>query len=96
MCLLSLIDQEPIYGYEIANRLASQGLELVSEGSIYPMLSRLSKRGFIEGYFVESPEGPPRKYYRILPDGKSRLKIWTSEWNRISTGVQSVLERSTI
>ncbi len=91
MCLLALIEDEPTYGYEMANKLQRRGLELVSEGSIYPILSRLQKRGYIEGYFVESAGGPPRKYYRIEPDGKEQLDRWTAEWKTVSAGVGEVL-----
>lgn len=91
MCLLALIDQEPSYGYEMVDKLQKDGLELVSEGSIYPLLSRLQKQGFIEGYFVESTGGPPRKYYRIAEKGKEQLTDWKAEWRRLSAGVEEVL-----
>jgi len=91
MCLLALIGEEPRYGYEMVSKLQDRGLELVSEGSIYPMLSRLQKRGLIEGYFVESTGGPPRKYYRIAAAGKRQLTDWAGEWGKVSTGVEAVL-----
>ena len=91
MCLLALIAEEPSYGYEMVDKLEHRGLELVSEGSIYPLLSRLQKKGLIEGYFVESTGGPPRKYYRIAEDGKRQLDAWESEWLRLSEGVKAVL-----
>lgn len=91
MCLLALISEEPSYGYEMVNKLRSRGLELVSEGSIYPLLGRLQKSGYIDGYFVESSSGPPRKYYRIEPAGASQLTSWSAEWTRLSHGVDAVL-----
>ncbi len=91
MCLLALIAEEPSYGYEMVDKLQGRGLALVSEGSIYPLLSRLQKKGYIEGYFVESTGGPPRKYYRIAPPGRERLEEWTGEWRRLATGVEEVL-----
>lgn len=69
MCLLALLARQPCYGYEIVQHLAHRGLTLVSEGSIYPLLSRLQQQGAIEGYLVPSTEGPSRKYYRLLPAG---------------------------
>lgn len=95
MCLLALIAEEPSYGYEMVDKLQTKGLELVSEGSIYPLLSRLQRLGYIEGYFVESTGGPPRKYYRIQPPGRERLELWAAEWNRVSAGVEEVLNGST-
>jgi len=94
MCLLALIAEETSYGYEMASKLQARGLELVSEGSIYPLLRRLQKRGYIDSYFVESPGGPPRKYYRIEPSGSDRLRHWASEWGRVSDGVGEILKGS--
>ena len=91
MCLLALISEEPSYGYEMVDKLSSKGIQLVSEGTIYPMLSRLQRKGYIEGYFVESTGGPPRKYYRIAQNGSQQLKRWTEEWNELSAGVSEVL-----
>ncbi len=74
MCLLALLAREPCYGYEMVQQLAQHGLDLVSEGSIYPLLSRLQQHGLIEGYLVPSTEGPKRKYYRLLPAGARQLE----------------------
>lgn len=94
-CLLALIAEEPSYGYEMADKLQTRGLELVSEGSIYPTLSRLQKAGLIDGYFVEiDGRGPPRKYYRIGDAGREQLRDWTREWGRMSIGVTRVLHDS--
>jgi PadR family transcriptional regulator PadR len=91
MCLLALIAEETSYGYEMASKLQARGLELVSEGSIYPLLSRLQKRGYVDSYLVESPGGPPRKYDRIKPSGTERLQRWAGEWSRVSDGVGEIL-----
>jgi len=92
MCLLSLIAEEPSYGYEMAAKLKDRGLQLVSDGSIYPTLSRLQKAGLVEGYFVEADgSGPPRKYYRIVSTGRERLDEWSGEWKNLSAGVSTIL-----
>ncbi|MDH3307515.1 MAG: PadR family transcriptional regulator [Acidimicrobiia bacterium] len=92
MCLLALIDEEPSYGYEMVEKLHHRGLSLVSDGSIYPLLSRLQKRNLVEGYLVESTGGPPRKYYRIRPEGTELLATWKSEWEGLTVGVSAVLK----
>jgi len=93
MCLLSLIDEEPSYGYEMAAKLNKRGVNLVSDGSIYPTLSRLQKAGLVEGYFVEADgSGPPRKYYRIIKSGRAQLEEWTEAWHALSTGVSTILD----
>ena len=93
MCLLAIIKEEPSYGYEMADKLSQRGLELSSEGSIYPTLSRMQRSSLIEGYFVEADgSGPPRKYYRIAPEGAKRLTEWEEEWSSLRDGVDQVLK----
>ena len=92
MCLLALLAQRPYYGYEMVQQLAQQGLDLVSEGSIYPLLSRLQQQGVIEGYLVPSTEGPRRKYYRLLPKGEKQLAQWQTEWNTFAQAVEHILK----
>ena len=92
MCLLAMIAQRPCYGYELVQQLAQQGLDLVSEGSIYPLLSRLQHHGYIEGYLVASRDGPPRKYYRLLPAGAKQLEQWRAEWERFAQAVECILK----
>lgn len=93
MCLLAIISEEPSYGYEMADKLSHRGLELNSEGSIYPTLSRMQRSSLIEGYFVETDgSGPPRKYYRIAPEGAQKLAEWREEWSSLSKGVDQVLK----
>ena len=91
MCLMSIIDEEASYGYEMVSKLRARGLNLASEGSIYPLLSRLQKQGMIESYLVQSSEGPARKYYRMSEDGREILGRWRSEWREFSTAVDAVL-----
>jgi len=91
MCLLSVISEEPTYGYEMARKLQERGLDLASEGSIYPLLSRLQKQGLVDGYLVESPGGPARKYYRLAPSGRKALDSWVGDWHALTTGVNGVL-----
>jgi PadR family transcriptional regulator PadR len=92
MCLLALLADRPRYGYEIVQQLAQHGLDLVSEGSIYPLLSRLQGHGFIEGYLVPSTEGPRRKYYRLLPEGAKQLEQWQIEWELFAHAVEHILK----
>jgi PadR family transcriptional regulator PadR len=91
MCLLSVISEEPSYGYEMARKLEDRGLPLVGEGSIYPLLSRLQRRGLIESYTVESKGGPPRKYYRIAEEGRNVLSAWVGDWHTVADGVNRVI-----
>lgn len=91
MCLMSIIDEEASYGYEMVRKLRDRGLDLASEGSIYPLLSRLQKQGMIEGYLVQSSEGPARKYYRMSERGRKALRSWREEWTGFRDSVDAVL-----
>ena len=92
MCLLAIISEEPSYGYEMVKKLAARGLDLVSEGTIYPVLSRLQKGGLVEGYLVESSGGPARKYYRLTGSGGQALESWQRGWRQLAAGVENVLK----
>lgn len=91
MCLMSIISEEPSYGYEMVRKLRGRGLDLASEGSIYPLLSRLQKSGMIESYLVQSSEGPARKYYRMTESGRETLAKWKGDWAGFRDSVDSVL-----
>ena len=92
MCLLSIIEEETSYGYEMVSKLRERGLDLASEGSIYPLLSRLQKQGMIEGYLVQSSAGPARKYYRMSDEGRETLDAWRREWQEFRASVDAVLD----
>ena len=91
MCLLSIVNEEASYGYEMVKKLKGRGLNLASEGSIYPLLSRLQKQGMIEGYLVQSSEGPARKYYRMSKQGEVALEQWQHDWTGFRDSVDGVL-----
>lgn len=91
MCLMSIIAEEASYGYEMVRKLGERGLDLASEGSIYPILSRLQKQGMIEGYLVQSSEGPARKYYRMSKKGEETLSRRLDEWSGFRDSVDAVL-----
>jgi PadR family transcriptional regulator PadR len=91
MCLLAVISEEPSYGYEMVRKLTERGLDLASEGAIYPVLSRMERNGLIAGYLVASPEGPARKYYRIEKKGTAALGEWSTAWTALVGGVGNVL-----
>jgi PadR family transcriptional regulator, regulatory protein PadR len=91
MCLMSVIEEEASYGYEMVSKLRERGLNLASEGSIYPLLSRLQKQGMIESYLVQSNEGPARKYYRMSKPGQLALQQWRQDWIGFKESVDEVL-----
>ena len=89
ICVLTLISKKDMYGYEIVQNI-SKVIE-VNEGTIYPILSRLTKEGYFETYILESNEGPARKYYKITPEGIESLNRLKSEWNEFVYAVNTFL-----
>lgn len=91
LCVLSFLIDKDMYGYEIVQSI-SKSIE-VSEGTIYPILRRLSKEGYFETYIVESNEGPARKYYRITVLGIEFYKKQLNSWEKLKNGMDSILKR---
>ncbi|MFC4603669.1 PadR family transcriptional regulator [Rhodococcus kronopolitis] len=90
LCLLSLLREGPIYGYELTERLAERDL-LVAGGSSYPLLARLEKAGLVESESRPSSSGPPRKYYSVTELGLDALEDGATEWLTLASSVNSLL-----
>ena len=93
LCLLAVIEEEPAYGYEMTRRLRERGLSIVGEGSIYPLLGRLERDGYVETYRSASNGGPPRKYYRPSEAGRRALAAGVAEWRSARDALDAVLGR---
>ena len=93
LCLLAVIAEAPAYGYEMTTRLRERGLSIVGEGSIYPLLGRLERDGFVETYRAASNGGPPRKYYRPSEAGRRALAAGVAEWRSARDALDAVLGR---
>lgn len=89
ICVLTLISRKDMYGYEIVQNI-SKVME-VNEGTIYPILRRLTKEGYFETYILESNEGPARKYYKITYEGVDNLNKLTKEWKEFVLAVNTFL-----
>ena len=91
VCLLAVLERDPLYGYEMTKRLADSGLDGVAPGSIYPALARLETDGLIESFQQASAEGPTRKYFRVTTSGVGSLKARRSQWADFSSAINRVL-----
>lgn len=91
LCLLSVVEDEPAYGYEMTKRLKARGLAIVGEGSIYPLLGRLERDGLVETHRAVSNGGPPRKYYRASDAGRRALTAGIAEWQTARDAIDAVL-----
>jgi transcriptional regulator len=98
LLILSLVEDQPRHGYDIGQLIEqrSQGVLKFNVASLYPLLYRLEKRGWIQGRWVERPTQRRRRYYRLTADGKKILAAQRNSWlefvqaiNRI-TGIEHV------
>ena len=90
-CVLALLKQRPHYGFELVQRLSQAEGLLTSEGTIYPLLSRLRRDGMVETEWRESTTGPPRKYYRLTARGAEALAQHRTQWERFRDAIDSLL-----
>ena len=86
LLILKLLQDRDMYGYEIIGEMKKRSDNIFSmkEGSLYPMLHSLEKNDAVESYWVDTPEGRRRKYYRITAEGKKMLEVKRREWNVFS------------
>ena len=96
MLILSLVEREDMYGYEMIIELArrSQDTFQMKEGTLYPILHTLEKEKCLTSYQQMAPTGRMRKYYRITPLGRKLLTEKRAEWAQFSQGVDQVLSCS--
>ena len=91
LCVLALLDQRPDYGYEVVTRLREAPQLAAGEGTVYPLLRRLRKLGWLDTFWQESDSGPPRQYYELTESGKSHLRLLKSEWAQLGASVEQIV-----
>ena len=92
LCILGLLEKQPNYGYEIVTRLGRAPNLAASEGTVYPLLRRLRKIGWLETSWEESDSGPPRQYYRLTAAGTEYLKALQEEWKHLVSSVGAFVD----
>lgn len=88
-CVLLVIARGEIYTSDIITHLQKANL-LVVEGTLYPLLSRLRSGGYLDYSWVESPSGPPRKYYKLTTKGREKLKSLKSSWEEFIRSINTL------
>ena len=91
LAILAALWSQKLYGLEILRRLESDSDLIVSEGTVYPLLSRLKVLGLVRSEWVESDAGHPRKYYALTPVGKQRVLDMSKTWARFSSSMSKLL-----
>ena len=91
LAILAVLWSGKLYGLEILRHLDRDSELVVSEGTVYPLLSRLKAQGLLRSEWVESDAGHPRKYYALTPAGKERAIEMAESWRRFSASVGKLI-----
>lgn len=91
-CVLALLQSGERYGFDLVRMLSQVDGMVTSEGTIYPLLSRLRREKLVTTFWRESEAGPPRRYYQITDAGQEALNNFISEWARFRESVDKLLK----
>ncbi len=91
-CILHIIGRGEVYASDMLEEL-TQARIIVVEGTLYPLLTRLRKAGLVEYKWVESKSGPPRKYYRLTPEGEEFLGQLDITWNELILATNRIIKK---
>ena len=89
-CVLGLLEQEPMYGWQLSDKLIKHNL-IASIGTLYPLLSRLRTQGLVSSYDEASGSGPVRKYYQVTASGTAQLRSFRQQWGPFSQAVHDIV-----
>lgn len=90
-CILAVIARKETYGYEILQILSKAGFQDLQEGTLYPILTRLEKKGCIACRKEKSPLGPVRKYFAITEEGKEWLASFLRNYEKVTRSAKQIL-----
>ena len=93
LLLLRLVGDRDDYGYALLVRLREAGFTDLTEGSVYPALTRLESAGLLDSRLVRSNSGPARKYYTLTTAGQSEAARTLESWTTLTANVDYVLRK---
>jgi PadR family transcriptional regulator, regulatory protein PadR len=98
LILKTLAAAGPQHGYAIVRRLrqVSEQVLQVEEGSLYPALHRLEKRGYLDSHWNASENNRRAKFYRLTPRGRAQLKAEAAAWEQLSGAIDKVMNAHSI
>jgi transcriptional regulator len=93
MLVLKIVALEPAHGYGIAHRIQqiSRAVLQVQQGSLYPALHRLEKRGWLKADWRPSETGREAKFYSLTRVGRKQLEAETANWDRLAGAVELIM-----
>ncbi|MGB0291411.1 MAG: PadR family transcriptional regulator [Luteolibacter sp.] len=89
-CILSVLRHREGYGYEVVIRLKCIDELVVTESTIYPILSRLKRDGHLQVRSEPSPSGPPRRYFSLTSLGKQHLQSMDTYWDALNISISNL------
>ena len=94
LLILKTLALEPLHGWAVSERLHQITREAlqVQQGSLYPALHRLERRGWVKARWATSDNNRRAKYYELTRQGHKRLSAETDAWRRLTTAVDQVLD----
>ena len=94
LLILKAIALEPLHGWAISERLQQISCDAVQvqQGSLYPALHRLERRGWIQAHWAISENNRRAKYYELTRPGKKQLEIETEAWRKLTSAVDHILD----
>ncbi|MDD3223643.1 MAG: PadR family transcriptional regulator [Clostridium sp.] len=90
-CVLLIIAENEVYGYELVQLLKKYGFKQIVAGTVYPLLQKLEKQGYLSSTMKPSPDGPDRKYYKRTLEGKEHCCEFIDQWNDITNNVNNLI-----
>lgn len=96
LVLLTLLQQQPMYGYEILTKLQDRGNGefRFKQGTLYPVLYRMEREGWIEATWEDPTEGKRRKVYHVTTAGRREHGKRAEQWLRFTDAVRSILKEA--
>ena len=90
LAILGCLNRGRHYGYSLVKTISGEKNIDLTEGTIYPILSRLAKEGLIQSEWMESSQGPPRKYYTLTLKGKEAYRLLEEEFQKLASIIANV------
>lgn len=90
LCILNALKEKERYGYDLVKTLVGLPGLGVTEGTIYPLLSRLHVQGLVQTRLEESASGPARKYYTLTKEGKRTVAVMNAHLETLMKGLRSL------
>ncbi len=88
-CILLILRKEPAYSSDIIEKLQEAKL-IVVEGTLYPLLTRLKNSELLGYQWIESTQGPPRKYYKLTEKGEAFLQELEVSWQELNDAINHI------